>query len=67
MCLAIPGKVKRIDGRQVIIEYPQEERKALAGNEDLKAGDYVSVQMGVVVRKLTKEAAETALSAWQSM
>ena len=67
MCLAIPGKVKEVDGRQVMIEYPGETRKAFLGDEKLEPGDYVSVQMGVVVRKLTKEAAEDALAAWNEV
>lgn len=65
MCLAIPGKIKQIDGRGTLIDYPGETRKAFLG-DDVKAnvGDYVLVQMGVVVKKLSAEEAEVALKAW---
>ncbi len=66
MCLATPGKIKQIDGREALVEYPQERRKALLGDDvPARVGDYVMVQMGVVVKKLTAKEAETALKAWQ--
>jgi hydrogenase maturation factor len=53
MCLAIPGKVKELKGKQVVIQYPQESRLAFSGGEPVKIGDYVMVQMGIVIRILT--------------
>lgn len=66
MCLAIPGKIKQIDGREALVEYPQEVRQAYLGDDvTAKVGDYVMVQMGVVVKKLTAKEAKTALKSWQ--
>lgn len=65
MCLAIPGKIKEIDNQEVIVEYPGEERRALLGGESVQAGDYVMVQMGIVVKKITPEEAKISLEAWQ--
>lgn len=59
MCLAFPGKVKEIKGERVLVEYPQETRLALAGGEPVKLGDFVMVQMGIVIKILTSE------EAWQ--
>jgi hydrogenase assembly chaperone HypC/HupF len=65
MCLAIPGKIKQIDGREALVEYPGETRRAFLG-DDVKAGagDYVMVQMGVVVKKLSAKEAKLSLKAW---
>lgn len=64
MCLAIPGKIKEIKGRQVLIEYPQDLRLALVGDEPVKIGDNVLVQMGVVVKILSSTEAKIATEAW---
>jgi len=65
MCLALPGKVKKVDGRKVLIEYPSETKEVLSGGISLEEGDYVMIQMGVVVKKITPEEAEIAQSAWK--
>jgi hydrogenase expression/formation protein HypC len=65
MCLAIPGKVKGIDGRKAIIEYPGQERPAMIGEKAVKIGDYVMVQMGIVVKVLTEDEAKDILEAWR--
>ena len=64
MCLAIPGRVKSIEGRLAVIEYPEEERKAMIAEENVKVGDFVMVQMGCVVRRLSKEEAPEVGEAW---
>lgn len=64
MCLAIPGKVKSIDGRLAIIQYPSEDRKAMIAEENVVVGDYVMVQMGCVVRRLSEEEAPLVREAW---
>ncbi len=66
MCLAIPGKVKKIDGHKVLVEYAtvNEERQALVGDDVLNIGDFVMVQMGIIVKVLSKKEAEMALMAW---
>lgn len=66
MCLAIPGKIKQIDGREALIEYPGETRRAFLG-DDVKAklGDYVMVQMGVVVKKISAKEAKLVLATWR--
>lgn len=65
MCIAAPGKVKKIEGRKVFVEYPGEIRPALIGDDEVKAGDYVMVQMGIVVKVLSKKEAKEAQSVWQ--
>jgi len=64
MCLAIPGKVIKVDGRQATIKYPQEIRKAFVGDIVPKVGQYVMVQMGIVIQIISKADADLSLSSW---
>lgn len=64
MCLAIPGKIKSVSGRQAEVEYPGETRMALLSGDDIKVGDYVMVQMGIIVKILTPEEAKESLKVW---
>lgn len=66
MCLAFPGKIKKIEEKKVLLDYPQEKRYALIGDEKIKVGDYVMVQMGVIVKKLSRPEAQAALKAWRT-
>jgi len=65
MCLAIPGKIIKIDGMEALIEYPGETRRAFLG-DDVKAkiNDFVLVQMGVVIKKISAKEAKISLKAW---
>lgn len=66
MCLAIPGKIKQIDRREALVAYPQDVRRAFLGDDvPAQVGDYVLVQMGVVVKKLTAKEADLALKTWE--
>ena len=65
MCLAIPGQIKKIEGHKVTVKYPGEERFALLGDEKVKKGDFVMVQMGIVVKKLTATEAKRSLREWE--
>ena len=64
MCLAVPGKVKEVGGKVVTVEYPSEDRKVFSGGVEVKVGDYVLVQMGVIVKKIPKKEAKIAIKAW---
>ena len=64
MCLAVPGKVKEIKGRKVVVDYESEVREVLGGGIRVAVGDFVLVQMGIVVKVLTKKEAEVSLKAW---
>ena len=58
MCLAIPGKILKVEGQKITVEYPGQIRQALAGGESVKIGDWILVQMGVVIKILTPEEAK---------
>jgi len=66
VCLAIPGKIIKVEGKKATVKYPNEERSVLTGDEKVKKGDYVMVQMGIVVKKLSGKEAKESLKAWKS-
>ena len=67
MCYAIPGKVKEIQDKTIIVDYFGEDKKAHNELEDLQIGDYVYAQGGYVINKITPEEAEVILNTWKEM
>ena len=65
MCLAIPGKIRKIESGKAHVDYFGEVREAFMGDSEAKVGDFVMVQMGIVVKILSPEEAEISLAAWQ--
>jgi hydrogenase assembly chaperone HypC/HupF len=66
MCLAIPGQIVKIKGHKATVKYPGEERGVLVGDEKIKKGDYVMVQMGIVIKILSEKEAKESLKAWKT-
>ena len=67
MCYAIPGKVKAIRGREVLVDYFGEEKKAINEFYDIAVGDYICAQGGFVIKKVKEDEAREVLSAWQEL
>lgn len=65
MCLAIPGKIIKIEGQKATIEYPTQTNQALIGGEKVKVGDFVMVQMGIIIKKINKGEVKLILQAWK--
>lgn len=64
MCLAIPGKVLEIIGRKARVQYPHEQREVMVGGDNIKVGDHVMVQMGIIIKVLSESDAKLVLEAW---
>lgn len=67
MCYAIPGKVKKIEGRVAFIDYFGEEKKAFSEFFPIKPGDYVYAQGGYVIQKVTPTEAKEILTSWKDV
>ncbi len=67
MCYAIPAKLVSIDGQTGTIDYFGEKRKILLDLDDLKIGDYVYAQGGVLVRKIPEKDALEILEHWKNI
>jgi hydrogenase assembly chaperone HypC/HupF len=64
MCLAIPGKVKKVMKGKALIEYPEQEREAFLSDIEVTVGDFVMVQMGIVSRILSPKEAQEMYAGW---
>ncbi len=68
MCLAIPGKVVKIEGNVAIVDYGGIRREArIDFIRDLKVGDYVIVHTGFAIEKLDEKAAMKSIEAWEEI
>lgn len=67
MCYAIPAKIIAINGQTGIVDYFGEQRKILIDLDDIKVGDYVYAQGGVLVRKIPRQDALDILEHWQDI
>jgi len=66
MCIAAPGKVIKIEGKKALIQYlGNETRYAMITDEKIKIGNFVSVQMGLIVNVLSKAESLFAQKAWK--
>lgn len=66
MCIAAPGKVIKIEGKKAFVEYPGKiVNQALIGNEKVKIGFYVLVQMGIIIEVLNKKQSSLSSQAWK--
>lgn len=65
MCYAIPGKVKEIQDKSILIDYFGEDRKAHNEIDGLEVGDYVYAQGGYVIEKLPTPEAQEILAVWK--
>ena len=66
MCLAIPGKVEKVEKGFAVIDYSGEKRKASVELVKVKPGDYVIVQAKFVVQKIPKQEALEAIKIWEN-
>lgn len=67
MCIAVPGIVRNIKGREASVKYPGGEgstQKAMIGVENLKVGDSVLVQMGIIIKIIDKGEASAMQDVW---
>ena len=67
MCLAMPGRIVSVEDDNATIQYPAETRSAKLISDDFKVGDYVFVQAGIVLDKISKKEAEESLEAWSNL
>ncbi len=64
MCLAFPGKVIKIEGRKATVQYPHESREVMIGEDGVKLGDNVLVQMGIIVQIISDSERKRSQKAW---
>lgn len=58
MCLAIPGKIIKINGQLAIVEFQGVRKEINISIVDVKIGDYVMVHAGFAIEKMEKDYVE---------
>ena len=58
MCLAIPGKIIKIEDDDAIVDYISEKRVGKIVEGTYKVGDYVIIQGGLVIEQIPEEQAK---------
>jgi len=62
MCLAVPGKIKKIDGRLAEVDFSGVTREAaLDLLMDAQVGDYILVHAGYAIQKLSEQDAHETI------
>ncbi len=65
MCIAAPGKIVRLHGKQADVDYGGGVRRTvLVADHKAQTGDHVLVQMGIIVKILSKSEAKSIEKAW---
>ena len=59
MCVAVPGKVVKIEDNTATIDYSGNLVRAHTGVVDFKVGDYALVHAGIVIQVLPPDEAES--------
>jgi len=67
MCLAVPGKIQKIDGDNATIDFGGVTRDANISLVDVEVGDYVIVHAGYAIQYLDEEEARKSLEAWDEV
>ncbi|MBF0479167.1 MAG: [FeFe] hydrogenase H-cluster radical SAM maturase HydE [Candidatus Omnitrophica bacterium] len=65
MCYAIPGQVKAINDKTVVVDYFGEEKRAINDLINLNIGDYIYAQGGYVIEKVAPAQALEVLALWK--
>ena len=58
MCVALPGRVEKIEGLIATVNFSGNIVRAHTGVVDVAVGDFVLVHAGLVIQKLDAEEAE---------
>lgn len=54
MCIAVPGRVTRIEGNRATVDFSGNLLEAQAGLVDIKVGDNVLVHAGCIIQVLSQ-------------
>ncbi len=58
MCVALPGVVLEVKGKNAVVDFNGNQVNARAGLVDIKEGDRVLVHAGCILQKVSRSEAE---------
>ncbi|NOZ80449.1 MAG: HypC/HybG/HupF family hydrogenase formation chaperone [DPANN group archaeon] len=65
MCLAVPGRIVKIEKDMAIVDYGSERRPGKLIADGFAVDDYVIIQGGIVIEKVPRKEAEDALALYR--
>ena len=67
MCLAIPGRVERIEGDKAVVDYGGIRREVDISLVDVNEGEYVIVHAGFAIQVLDEREAKETLKIFEEL
>jgi hydrogenase expression/formation protein HypC len=67
MCLAVPGKIVTIDGKNAHIDFGGVMREANISMVEVDVGDYVIVHAGFAIQVIDEEEAKETIQLWEEL
>ncbi|MBW2971203.1 HypC/HybG/HupF family hydrogenase formation chaperone [Candidatus Woesearchaeota archaeon] len=61
MCLAIPGRIVRIEGETAIVDFDGIRKNVNLALVDAKVGDYIVANAGYAIKTLSNESAQESI------
>jgi hydrogenase expression/formation protein HypC len=67
MCLAVPGKVLSIEGKDADVDFGGVTRKVNVSLVQAEVGEYVIIHAGFAIQVVDREEAEETIKIWEEM
>ncbi|MFA5311870.1 MAG: HypC/HybG/HupF family hydrogenase formation chaperone [Methanomassiliicoccales archaeon] len=67
MCLAVPGRIVSIDGKNAQVDFGGVVRETNVSMVDVGVGSYVIIHAGFAIQVVDEEEAKETIKLWQEM
>ena len=67
MCLAVPGKILSIEGKDADVDFGGVTRKVNISLVKADVGEYVIIHAGFAIQVVDREEAEETIKIWEEM
>ncbi|QLH75300.1 MAG: HypC/HybG/HupF family hydrogenase formation chaperone [Methanomassiliicoccales archaeon] len=67
MCLAVPGKIVSIEGKNAQVDFGGVIRETNISMVDAKVGSYVIIHAGFAIQVVDEEEAKETIKLWEEM
>ena len=67
MCLAVPGKILSIEGKDADVDFGGVTRKVNVSLVKADVGEYVIIHAGFAIQVVDREEAEETIKIWEEM
>jgi hydrogenase expression/formation protein HypC len=67
MCLAVPGKILSIEGKDADVDFGGVTRKVNVSLVQADVGEYVIIHAGFAIQVVDREEAEETIKIWEEM